>query len=161
MQNWNKLHYFVIDNHCTFDETKVSRSNQSIIWSVGKYFLQQSTVVDIKLKYVEIMQAASSGGGSPARPGACSNRAAVNRFYQLEHRLTGWVSAARCCLVHPWPLSDLKFVKMWRNLEIKKRHKLMMMMIEDQETFVHIMVTIKEIRDRWTIQGTEYPKFKD
>ena len=37
----------------------------------------------------------------------------------------------------------------------------MMMMIEDQETFVHIMVTIKEIRDMWTIQGTEYPKFKD
>ena len=96
-------------------------------------------MVDIKLKYVEIMQAASSGGGSPARPGACSNRAAVNRFYQLEHRLTGSVSAARCSLVHPWPLSDLKFVKMWRNLEIKKRHKLMMMMIEDQETFVHII----------------------
>ena len=40
-------------------------------------------------------------------------------------------------------------MKMWRNLEIKKRHKLMMMMIEDQETFVHIMVTIKEIRDMW------------
>lgn len=36
----------------------------------------------------------------------------------------------------------------------------MMMMIEDQETFVHIMVTIKEIRDMWD-KVLDKDKFKD